>query len=105
MKKGARLINVARGGVIDDHALARALDAKIVAAAGLDVFEPEPPSPDNPLIGRADVVCTPHLGASTREAQEEVAFEIAEAVIGALKGELTSRCAVGGSGFGGLRGV
>ena len=49
------------------------------------MFEPEPPAPDNPLVGRPDVVCTPHLGASTREAQEEVAYEIAEAVIGALK--------------------
>lgn len=90
MKKGARIINVARGGVIDDASLARALDAGIVAGAALDVFEPEPPSPDNPLIGRSDVICTPHLGASTKEAQEEVAYEIAEAVLGALRGELTS---------------
>lgn len=90
MKKGARIINVARGGVIDDHALARALDAGIVAGAALDVFEPEPPAADNPLVGRPDVICTPHLGASTREAQEEVAVEIAEAVLGALRGELTS---------------
>lgn len=90
MKKGARIINVARGGVIDDHALARALDAGQVAGAALDVFEPEPPSPDSPLISRPDVICTPHLGASTAEAQVEVAFEIAEAVMGALRGELTS---------------
>lgn len=90
MKKGARIVNVARGGVIDDAALARALDAGIVAGAALDVFDPEPPSPDNPLIARADVICTPHLGASTKEAQEEVAYEIAEAVLGALRGELTS---------------
>ena len=52
--------------------------------AALDVFEKEPPT-DNPLVGRSDVVCTPHLGASTTEAQEGVAVEIAEAVIGALK--------------------
>ena len=52
--------------------------------AALDVFEKEPPT-DNPLVGRPDVVCTPHLGASTTEAQEGVAVEIAEAVIGALK--------------------
>ncbi|KAI8110031.1 hypothetical protein M9435_001711 [Picochlorum sp. BPE23] len=90
MKKGARIINVARGGVIDDDALARALDAGIVAGAALDVFEQEPPPADHPLVGRPDVICTPHLGASTREAQEEVAYEIAEAVMGALKGELTS---------------
>lgn len=90
IKKGARIINVARGGVVDDAALARALDSGAVAGAALDVFDPEPPSPDNPLIKHPNVICTPHLGASTVEAQEEVAYEIAEAVIGALKGELTS---------------
>jgi len=90
IKKGARIINVARGGVIDDAALARALDAGIVAGAALDVFDPEPPAADHPLVGRPDVICTPHLGASTVEAQEEVAYEIAEAVLGALNGELTS---------------
>lgn len=90
MKKGARIVNVARGGVIEDAALVRALDAGIVAGAALDVFEVEPPPADNPLVGRPEVICTPHLGASTVEAQEEVAYEIAEAVIGALKGELTS---------------
>lgn len=90
IKKGARIINVARGGVIDDDALARALDAGAVAGAALDVFDPEPPAADHPLVGRPDVICTPHLGASTVEAQEEVAYEIAEAVMGALKGELTS---------------
>ena len=55
------------------------------AQAALDVFSKEPPPPDNPLIGRPDVVCTPHLGASTTEAQEGVALEIAEAVVSALK--------------------
>ena len=90
MKKGARIINVARGGVIDDHALASALESGQIAGAALDVFEPEPPSPDNPLVGRPDVICTPHLGASTVEAQEEVAYEIAGAVSSALRGELTS---------------
>ncbi len=55
------------------------------AQAALDVFQKEPPPADNPLVGRPDVVCTPHLGASTREAQEGVALEIAEAVVAALK--------------------
>ncbi|KAL6771313.1 PGDH1 [Auxenochlorella protothecoides x Auxenochlorella symbiontica] len=90
IKKGSRIINVARGGVIDEAALARALDAKQVAGAALDVFAQEPPAADNPLVNRKDVICTPHLGASTKEAQEEVSYEIAEAVVSALNGELTS---------------
>ncbi|EFN59904.1 hypothetical protein CHLNCDRAFT_56437 [Chlorella variabilis] len=92
MKKGARIVNVARGGVIDDDALKRALDAGIVAGAALDVFSTEPPPEDNPLVSHPAVICTPHLGASTKEAQEEVAYEIAEAVISALNGELTPSC-------------
>ncbi|KAF6266588.1 D-isomer specific 2-hydroxyacid dehydrogenase [Scenedesmus sp. NREL 46B-D3] len=91
MKKGARITNVARGGVIDDDALARALDAGIVAAAALDVFEEEPPKFEgHPLIGRPNVICTPHLGASTTEAQEGVSTEVAEAVIDALQGKLST---------------
>jgi len=90
MKKGAYIINVARGGVIDDAALVEALDSGIVKGAALDVFEVEPPAADHPLVKRPDVICTPHLGASTQEAQEAVAVEIAEAVVGALKGELSS---------------
>lgn len=84
MKKGARIVNVARGGVIDDESLVRALDSGVVAQAALDVFAKEPPT-GNPLVGRDDVVCTPHLGASTKEAQEDVAVEIAEAVVDALQ--------------------
>ncbi len=90
MKKGARIVNVARGGVIDDDALAAALDAGIVAGAALDVFVKEPPPADHPLIGRHDVIVTPHLGASTHEAQEDVGVEIAEAVIEALQGKLAA---------------
>ena len=91
MKKGARVVNVARGGVIDDESLNRALDAGIVAQAALDVFSKEPPT-NNPLVGRPDVVCTPHLGASTVEAQEDVAVEIAEAVVEALQVYLKTSC-------------
>ncbi|XP_062185202.1 D-3-phosphoglycerate dehydrogenase 3, chloroplastic-like [Phragmites australis] len=90
MKKGVRIINVARGGVIDEEALVRALDSGIVAQAALDVFTKEPPTPDNKLVLHENVTVTPHLGASTVEAQEGVAIEIAEAVIGALKGELAA---------------
>ncbi|XP_038707319.1 D-3-phosphoglycerate dehydrogenase 1, chloroplastic-like, partial [Tripterygium wilfordii] len=90
MKKGVRIVNVARGGVIDEEALVRALDAGIVAQAALDVFSVEPPPQDSKLVQHERVTLTPHLGASTIEAQEGVAIEIAEAVVGALKGELSS---------------
>ncbi|PSS26121.1 D-3-phosphoglycerate dehydrogenase [Actinidia chinensis var. chinensis] len=90
MKKGVRIINVARGGVIDEEALVKALDAGIVAQAALDVFTVEPPLKDNKLVLHEQVIATPHLGASTMEAQEGVAIEIAEAVVGALKGELAA---------------
>ncbi|ONM12897.1 D-3-phosphoglycerate dehydrogenase 3 chloroplastic [Zea mays] len=90
MKKGVRIINVARGGVIDEEALVRALDSGVVAQAALDVFTKEPPAADNKLVLHGNVTVTPHLGASTVEAQEGVAIEIAEAVIGALKGELAA---------------
>ncbi|XP_051134877.1 D-3-phosphoglycerate dehydrogenase 2, chloroplastic-like [Andrographis paniculata] len=90
MKKGVRLINVARGGVIDEDALVRALDNGTVAQAALDVFTEEPPAKDSKLVQHENVTVTPHLGASTREAQEGVAVEIAEAVVGALRGELSA---------------
>ncbi|CAG9464264.1 unnamed protein product [Pedinophyceae sp. YPF-701] len=89
-KKGIRIVNVARGGVINEPALARALDEGIVAGAALDVFSSEPPEADNELLKREDVVLTPHLGASTEEAQAAVAMEVAEAVVNALNGELAS---------------
>ncbi|MBI4828420.1 MAG: phosphoglycerate dehydrogenase [Nitrospinae bacterium] len=78
MKKGVRIINCARGGIIDEAALARAIKDKIVAGAALDVFENEPPEPGNPLIGLEEVIYTPHLGAATAEAQENVALAVAE---------------------------
>ncbi|TYJ03374.1 hypothetical protein E1A91_A12G023400v1 [Gossypium mustelinum] len=90
MRKGVRIVNVARGGVIDEDALVRALDAGIVAQAALDVFTEEPPKQDSKLVQHERVTVTPHLGASTIEAQEGVAIEIAEAVVGALKGELAA---------------
>ncbi|XP_025611231.1 D-3-phosphoglycerate dehydrogenase 2, chloroplastic-like [Arachis hypogaea] len=90
MKKGVRIINVARGGVIDEDALVKALDAGTVAQAALDVFAEEPPPKDSKLVKHENVTVTPHLGASTKEAQEGVAIEIAEAVVGALRGELSA---------------
>jgi len=76
MKPGARLINCARGGLVDEEALARALDSGHLAGAALDVLAEEPPSPDHPLLGREDVVLTPHVGASSHEAQRNVAEQI-----------------------------
>jgi D-3-phosphoglycerate dehydrogenase len=76
-QKGVRIVNCARGGLIDEEALRKALDSGHVAGAALDVFATEP-AKANPLFGRANVVCTPHLGASTTEAQEKVALQIAE---------------------------
>ncbi len=77
MKKGVRIINCARGGLIDEKALKEALDSGQVAAVALDVFEVEPAT-DNILFGHPHVVCTPHLGASTAEAQVNVAIQVAE---------------------------
>ena len=77
MKKGVRIVNCARGGLIDESALAEAIKSGHVAGAALDVFETEPAT-ENPLFGLPNVICTPHLGASTNEAQENVALQVAE---------------------------
>jgi D-3-phosphoglycerate dehydrogenase / 2-oxoglutarate reductase len=77
MKRGVRLVNCARGGLVVEEDLARALDAGHVAGAAIDVFADEP-ALQNPLFGRDNVVATPHLGAATSEAQENVALQIAE---------------------------
>jgi D-3-phosphoglycerate dehydrogenase / 2-oxoglutarate reductase len=76
-KKGVRIVNCARGGLVDETALRAALDSGHVAGAAFDVFTEEPAT-DNPLFGHPHVVCTPHLGASTSEAQENVALQVAE---------------------------
>jgi D-3-phosphoglycerate dehydrogenase len=87
MKPGVRLINCARGGIIDELALAEALQSGIVAGAAIDVFEKEPVDPENPLLGLDNIVLTPHLGASTAEAQVGVAVDVAHGIIAALRGE------------------
>lgn len=91
MKQGARIINCARGGLVDEQALAEAIESGHIAGAAIDVFTQEPPSPDNPLLKLDQVIVTPHLGASTTEAQEGVAFTVAEQMrdyllTGALRG-------------------
>ena len=77
MKPSVRIVNCARGGLVDEAALRAALDAGKVAGAAFDVFVTEPAS-ENPLFGHPNVVCTPHLGAATTEAQENVALQVAE---------------------------
>ena len=79
-KRGFKLINAARGGIIDENALLNALNSGQCGGAGLDVFEVEPPI-DFTLIKHPLVMCTPHLGANTREAQKRVAIELAQQII------------------------
>ncbi|MGE0717045.1 MAG: NAD(P)-dependent oxidoreductase [Alphaproteobacteria bacterium] len=84
MKPDAVLVNVARGGIVDQAALVAALRAGRLAGAGLDVLAVEPPSPDDPLLGRDDVVLSPHVAASCPEAVDRVALACADAVIAGL---------------------
>lgn len=86
MKDGVRIINCARGGIIDERALYNAMKSGKVAGAALDVFEKEPIT-DSPLFEFKNFIATPHLGASTKEAQLSVAYDVAGEVVAALKGE------------------
>lgn len=86
MKDGVRILNCARGGIIDEQALYEAIKEGKVAGAALDVFESEPPI-DHPLLTLPQVIATPHLGASTVEAQENVAIDVSEEVLHILHGE------------------
>ena len=94
MKPSARIVNCARGGVVDEAAIAEAIDKGVIAGAGLDVFASEPLSEDSPLRAvERGLVLTPHLGASTEEAQENVATDVAEQIRDVLLG-LPARSAV-----------
>lgn len=81
LKKGVRIINCARGGIFEEKALAEGIRQGIIAGVGIDVFEVEPPPEDMPLYGLEEAILTPHLGASTDEAQLEVAKETAESLV------------------------
>ncbi|KAI8529755.1 hypothetical protein RHMOL_Rhmol12G0250000 [Rhododendron molle] len=94
MKKGARIINVARGGVIDEDALVRALESGVVSQAALDVFSEEPPPSDSKLLQLENVTLTPHLGASTKEAQLAPYVLLAEKL-----GRLAVQLVAGGDGI------
>ena len=84
MKKGVRVVNCARGGIVDEEALAAAIRDGKVAGAALDVFAKEPPPPDHPLLQLDQVICTPHLGAATDEAQVNVSVAIAQQIVNYL---------------------
>lgn len=87
VKQGARLLNVARGGVIDEQALVEAIDQGRIAGAAIDVFQEEPPPPDHPFLRHEKIVVTPHLGASTHEAQVNVAVDVAEQILAFMDGQ------------------
>ncbi|MDA8229673.1 MAG: phosphoglycerate dehydrogenase [Desulfitobacterium hafniense] len=87
MKPGVRIIQCARGGIVDEDALIDALDKGIVAGAAIDVFENEPLNQNHKLLEFENVIVTPHLGASTQEAQKMVAISVAEGILSALRGD------------------
>ena len=89
IKPGAIVVNAARGSLIDPAAARAALDDGRLAGLGLDVYDPEPPPPDHPLIGHPRVVHTPHLGASTGAAQRDVSVQVVAKVLAVLRGEPT----------------
>ncbi|HVL47139.1 MAG TPA: hydroxyacid dehydrogenase [Candidatus Thermoplasmatota archaeon] len=86
-RKGARLLNMSRGGIVDENALAEAVKSGHLAGAALDVFETEPLPKDSPLLGIREIRLAPHVGASTREAQDRAGRDVAEQVNKVLAGE------------------
>jgi len=88
MKNGARVLNIARGGIYQEQALADALNGGKLAGAAIDVYEDEPPAKDHPLVNAKNVILSPHIGANTIEAQDRVAVQTSEMVIEALRGSI-----------------
>jgi D-3-phosphoglycerate dehydrogenase len=90
MRQGAILVNTARGGVVEERALADALRAGHIAAVGLDVFDAEPPGPDHPLIGFDEVILTPHTAGLTQQAAERMAISSVQNVLDFFAGRLAA---------------
>ncbi|MGZ8831753.1 MAG: phosphoglycerate dehydrogenase [Thermoanaerobaculia bacterium] len=88
MKAGVFVLNIARGGICDEKALADALNSGKIAGAAIDVYENEPPGKDHPLVRAGNIVLSPHIGANTIEAQDRVAVQTAEMVVEALRGSI-----------------
>ena len=86
-REGVLVVNASRGGVVDEDALVEAVESGRCYAAGLDVFEPEPPAEDSPLRNNPRILTTPHLGASTKEAQQAVSIDAARVMLNYLRGE------------------
>jgi D-3-phosphoglycerate dehydrogenase len=88
MKDGVRVLNIARGGIYQEGALADALNSGKIAGASIDVYEDEPPAKDHPLVNTKNAILSPHIGANTIEAQDRVAIQTSEMVIEALRGSI-----------------
>jgi len=87
MKAGAFLVNTSRGGIINESALAKSLDSGMISGAALDVFEDEPPKPDNPLLKAENIILTPHSAALTKESSRRMALHAAQGVADVLEGK------------------
>jgi D-3-phosphoglycerate dehydrogenase len=101
IRPGAVVINCARGGVVDEAALVRALDAGRVSMAGVDVFDPEPPAADHPFMGRDDMVLTPHTGAASRGSMREMARMTMQNMLDCFDGRLRPDCTFNRAGLDG----
>src|SRR5439155_6947508 len=88
MKDGVVTLNIARGGIYDEAALATALNSGKIAGAAIDVYVDEPPAKDHPLVNAKNIILSPHIGANTLEAQDRVAVQTSERVIEALRGSI-----------------
>jgi D-3-phosphoglycerate dehydrogenase len=100
MKKTAYLVNTARGGIIDELALHAALTTGTIAAAGIDVLDPEPPAPDHPLLALANVVTSPHMAGVTRESIDRMAVQAVYNVLSVFDGKPIRENAVNPEVFG-----